>query len=395
METATPPNPPPSNPGYPPPRGDGDLLARLRAGRTAIVIRHAATDRSEEDADSIDVDDCSTQRNLTEEGRADSERIGDAIRDLRVPIGAVLSSVYCRAVETGELAFGRAQVAPELDGRVVWPPSEETRGLAGRRLERLIRERLPESGADNTVMVVHQLFPEELDGTSLEEGEAAVYTVRGGEIVNLGELAPDEWAGLESNRVTERVQDSVVSVQLREGEHAGAGFRVGVEGIVVTNAQVAEDADEVSVVLRDGTQRTARVLGRAPDVDVAVLELENDSGLPPLHSGSGLDDARVGDRVLAVGSPLEPRDNVASGSLIALDRSVRLGEGTQLELLQTDAAIGPAIAGGPLINAQGEVLGVSTAIAGPGRGGGSTGAGFAIPVDVARGASLAIVSRRR
>jgi Histidine phosphatase superfamily (branch 1) len=173
----------------------GALVDRLRAGGLAIVIRHGRTD-SAQDADPIDVADCSTQRNLSAQGRAESEAMGAAIRELGIPIGYVLSSVYCRAMDTGRLAFGRVEAADAIDGRAVWPPDAAKRALAGERLRGLIRERLPAAPDRNTVMIVHQLFPDALDGTTLGEGEAVVYELSGDRIVNLGTVAPDGWAGL-------------------------------------------------------------------------------------------------------------------------------------------------------------------------------------------------------
>jgi hypothetical protein len=173
----------------------GALVDRLRAGGLAIVIRHGHTDGAA-DADPIDIADCSTQRNLSARGRADSEAMGEAIRALGIPIGDVLSSVYCRAMDTGRLAFGRVEAADAIDGRAVWPPDPAKRALAGERLRGLIQERLPAATDRNTVMVVHQLFPDALDGTTLGEGEAVVYELSGDRIVKLGTVAPAEWTGL-------------------------------------------------------------------------------------------------------------------------------------------------------------------------------------------------------
>lgn len=130
------------------------------------------------------------------------------------------------------------------------------------------------------------------------------------------------------------------------------------------------------------------MLGRAPEVDIAALELD-DSGLPPLHSGSGISEARVEDPVLAVGFPHgQAAAAVTSGTVRALNRPVRLGEGPELEVVQTDTSINPDSSGGPLVNARGEVLGVLTTVAAPDDG---ASAGFAIPVDVARSETLEIV----
>ena len=91
-----------------------DLVRTLRAGGVVLVLRHAATDFSKPDQDPVVVADCSTQRNLSAQGRADARAIGRGVRRLGVPIGKVLSSAYCRTLETARLAFGRATVHPAL-----------------------------------------------------------------------------------------------------------------------------------------------------------------------------------------------------------------------------------------------------------------------------------------
>lgn len=385
-----------------PTAGGEELLERLRAGGAVIVFRHAATDRTDDDDPRVDLGDCSTQRNLTDDGRADARRIGGAFRALRIPVGSVWASPYCRARDTAELAFGRAEVIDGLER--LYPVLDEA---ADRRLGRLIRDQAPAAGEPNLVIAAHGVYPSALQpAVTLDEGGAAIYSLRDDDVALLGEVGPDDWAALAGGaraadqaaglgRVAERVQRSVVSVRLREDEHAGAGFRVAIEGIVVTNAHTVGDADEVSVVLEDGTRRRARVLGRDPRSNTAALELADDSRLPPLHSGSGLAAARPGQPVVAVGSARGSRPSTISGSLLALDRPVRLPAGAELRALATDAAIDPASSGGPLVNAHGEVLGVSTSTTAPNGGRTPTENGFAIPVDVARSAALAIVERSR
>ena len=382
-----------------PGRGDrGQLLGRLRSGGLVVMFRHAATNRADEDDPDVDLDDCSTQRNLTDEGRDDARNIGAAFRELRIPVGAVWASPYCRARDTAELAFGRHRVVDGLER--LFPERDEA---ADRRMNRLISERAPGRSDPNLVIAAHGIYPSVLDPpVTIEEGEAAVYEVRGTNARLLGRVAPDEWARLgsraapargagELSEVVDRVQRSVVSIESRQGVPAGAGFRVAVEGIVVTSARVVGDAREVTVVLHDGTRRPARVLGRAPDVEVAVLELEDDSGLPPMHSGSGLAEARVGDPVLAVGSG--PAGGVTAATIDALRVPARVGRTGELEALAIDAHIEPAQSGAPLVNRRGEVLGVVTAAARP-HAGDPAGTGLAVPVEVARRASLEIVQRR-
>jgi broad specificity phosphatase PhoE len=373
----------------------GGLAARLRAGGLVVMFRHAATDPSDEDDPDVDLNDRGTQRNLIREGRVDARRIGRAFRDLRIPVGAVWASPYCRARDTAQLAFGRHRVVHGLER--LYPVLDEA---ADRRMNRLIRERAPDRGDPNLVISAHGVYPSVLEpAVTLEEGEAAIYDVGAASVRLLGRITPDEWADLGSagaspradgrrRRVAQRVQRSVVSVERRKGEHAGTGFRVAVDGVVVTGAHVVGNVDEVTVVLNDGARRAARVLGRAPEAGIAVLELDDDSRLPAMHSGSGLAEARVGDSVLAVGSRRGRGRAVLSATIEALRVPVRLRGGGRLQALAIDAAIRPAQSGAPLVNERGEVLGVVTATATPRRG---NAAGLAIPVDVARSASLQIV----
>jgi putative serine protease PepD len=190
------------------------------------------------------------------------------------------------------------------------------------------------------------------------------------------------------------VQDalpSVVSVQVGEGRHSGTGFRVGIDGIVVTSAQAvseAGDGAEISVVLVDGTRRAATVLGRSTEVDIAAIRLDGPQ-IPAMHSRSGFAQARPGDRVLAVRAP--PHDP-APATLLAKDRRAALAGGTEQSVIALDADLGPGASGAPVVNAEGDVLGVVTSAAAPGAGLPGDRA-FAIPVDVARQAVFAIVGR--
>jgi len=371
-------------------RGARQLLARLRGGGAVIVFRHAATDRSIEDQEPVDLDDCATQRNLDDAGRADAATIGRAFRDLRFPVGAVWASPYCRSRHTGELAFGRARVVPGLER--LYPERDHA---ADRRLNRLIRERAPAPGDPNLVIASHAVYPSALSpAASLEEGEAAVYARCGRRFVLLGEVAPDAWSRLGDGpdvegpvaTVTDETLAGVVAIAPDGRQVTGAGFRVAVDRMVVTNAHVVGDARSVSVVLRDGSRRRARVVGRDARVDIAALELERDAGLAPLHSGDGLERLRVGDPVYALGASAV----AAAGALRSRGRQVALGRTGAARALQLDAAIARTDSGGPLIDPRGQVVGVTTAIARPSAGCLPT-AGFAIPVDVAHSAALALV----
>ncbi|MBA2889183.1 S1C family serine protease [Nonomuraea soli] len=173
-----------------------------------------------------------------------------------------------------------------------------------------------------------------------------------------------------------RVLPSVVSVTVGRG--GGSGFVIDAAGHVLTNAHVVSGESRVTVILEDGSRRAASVLGVDEGEDLAVLELADTAGLTPAVLGRS-SDLRVGEQVLAIGSPLGLSGTVTGGIVSALDREVRLG-GARRTAVQTDASINPGNSGGPLVNARGEVVGVNTAIA-TGRGGGNIGIGFAIPID--------------
>jgi putative serine protease PepD len=178
-------------------------------------------------------------------------------------------------------------------------------------------------------------------------------------------------------------------VSVRAGAAGGSGFVIDGQGHVITNNHVVAGASSVSVVGGDGRRRAAEVVGRDPGSDIAVLRVSSADGLRSLAFAAAA--PRVGEHVLAVGSPLGLSGTVTAGIVSALDRQVRLGEGVRRPAIQTDASINPGNSGGPLVNARGEVVGVNTAIATL-EGGGNIGIGFAIPVEQARSAAQRIIS---
>jgi putative serine protease PepD len=192
--------------------------------------------------------------------------------------------------------------------------------------------------------------------------------------------------------VVDDASPSVVSVQAQEGRHSGTGFRVGIDGIVVTSAQAVSEAADgaaISVVLVDGTRRAATVLGRSIEVDIAAIRLDGGQ-IPAMHSRSGFAQARAGDRVMAVRAP--PRDAAPAipATLLAKDRRVALSGGAEQAVIALDADVDPGASGAPVVNAAGDVLGVITSAVAAGTGQPGDRA-FAIPVDVARQAVFAIV----
>jgi phosphohistidine phosphatase SixA len=149
-----------------------DLLAALRQGGLVLYFRHARTDFSQDDTDLRDLSNCDTQRNLSSEGRAQARLIGEAIANLAIPIGEVLSSELCRTRETAELAFGRATPAPDLT-------SFGTAGSEAEEQERVAALRLllatPPLPGTNTVLVGHLFNIQAAAGISLAEGETAIF----------------------------------------------------------------------------------------------------------------------------------------------------------------------------------------------------------------------------
>ncbi len=162
---------------------------------------------------------------------------------------------------------------------------------------------------------------------------------------------------------------------------AGSGFVWDRDGHIVTNYHVVAEADRVAVRLDGGEPVPARVVGRAPDYDLAVLRLEHvPRRLQPLPIGSS-DDLRVGQATFAIGNPFGLSRSLTTGVVSALDRRLPTETGREIRgVIQTDAAINPGNSGGPLLDSAGRLIGVNTAILSG--SGSSAGVGFAVPVDV-------------
>jgi Do/DeqQ family serine protease len=159
----------------------------------------------------------------------------------------------------------------------------------------------------------------------------------------------------------------------------GSGVIVSPQGYILTNNHVVEAADEILVMLNDGRQAQAKVIGTDPETDLAVLKVNLDK-LPVMVMNSS-EQVQVGDIVLAIGNPFGVGQTVTSGIISALGRN-QLGINTFENFIQTDAAINPGNSGGALVDVQGNLLGINTAIYS--KSGGSMGIGFAIPVSIAK-----------
>jgi len=167
--------------------------------------------------------------------------------------------------------------------------------------------------------------------------------------------------------------------QTQQVTSLGSGVVVSAKGQVLTNLHVIDGADEIVVALTDGRQAVAKVLGVDADADLAVLQI--DLGQLPELAFTALEPLSVGDVVLAIGNPFDVGQTTTMGIVSALGRD-RLGINTYENFIQTDAAINPGNSGGALIDTQGRLVGINTAIYS--KSGGSLGIGFAIPAAAAQ-----------
>ncbi|WP_020664638.1 trypsin-like peptidase domain-containing protein [Amycolatopsis benzoatilytica] len=201
--------------------------------------------------------------------------------------------------------------------------------------------------------------------------------------------------------VAQKLSPSVVELQVsgRTAAGEGSGFILSNDGYILTNnhvVEVAANGGQIQAVFQDGKKAAAKVVGRDPTTDIAVVKVSGVGNLTPVSLGRS-DDLRVGQQVVAIGSPFELTGTVTSGIVSSLHRPVQAGgdqtdQATVMDAIQTDAAINPGNSGGPLANMDGQVIGINSAIYSPnsGRGqgsgseGGNVGIGFAIPIDQAR-----------
>ena len=158
----------------------------------------------------------------------------------------------------------------------------------------------------------------------------------------------------------------------------GSGFIVNADGYVVTNNHVVDGATEIKVTLADGHELAAKVLGRDPKTDLALLKIDA-TGLPLIALGDSTQ-LQVGEPVMAIGNPFGLEQTVTTGIVSATGRVI--GEGPYDDFIQTDASINPGNSGGPLINSKGQAVGINTALVS--QSGGSVGIGFAIPINLAK-----------
>jgi S1-C subfamily serine protease len=279
----------------------------------------------------------------------------------------------------------------------VVPPEEVPASRKGRRrvgvLALVLTVALLSGLAGGVVGVVASRNPE------LFGGEA---TAGGASVGQAAAAAPGgTLAGDQLQRVLGAVLPAVVKVEARsdDGKATGSGVIFAKDGYVLTNAHVVDGARTISVTLSTSEPLRARFVGRDLNNDLAVLKVRR-TGLTTAKVGRSAD-LRVGDAAIVVGSPFGFQSSVTTGIVSALHRVVKVpdgeggGEGRELvDAIQTDAAINPGNSGGALANGNGEVVGISTAIATNGDAEANAGVGFAIPIDEALEVARALVRHR-
>ncbi len=228
------------------------------------------------------------------------------------------------------------------------------------------------------------------DGTTVPDGTSALDVPASDVEVPKGEV----------EQIAAEVMPSVVQINVRSGEEGGSGSGVVLssDGEILTNNHVVESAAEdgtITVAFSDGTNAEATILGRDPVTDLAVIKAEGVSGLKPATLGNSAE-LRVGQDVIAIGSPFGLESTVTTGIVSALNRPVESSDAsgenaTVFPAVQTDAAINPGNSGGPLIDLAGNVIGINSAIRTNSSASGSIGLGFAIPVDLARNVAQQLV----
>ncbi len=203
--------------------------------------------------------------------------------------------------------------------------------------------------------------------------------------------------------VYEKVADGVVNVTSTTiqmdfffnafpSQGSGSGSIIDTRGHILTNYHVVADAQKLEVTLGDGSKWPAKLIGSDPDNDLAVIKIDaprEKLKVIPMGDSRNL---RIGQKVLAIGNPFGLERTLTTGIISSLGRTIRSEVGTLMEdIIQTDAAINPGNSGGPLLNSEGEIIGINSAIISP--SGGSVGIGFAIPVNTAKRVTPELITK--
>ncbi len=246
--------------------------------------------------------------------------------------------------------------------------------------------------ADTTFAQTSSKFAKELSSafaTAAKQAMPAVVSIKVEKTITTSQLSPDQQLndpfGLFGNDFLRQFFGDQIPQQLQTPrkyieEGQGSGFIISKDGYILTNNHVVGDVDKITVELKDGRKFTnAKVIGSDPGTEVALIKIEgNDFPVLPMGSSKNTE---IGDWVIAIGNPFGLSETVTVGVISAVGRS-NVGIATYEDFIQTDAAINPGNSGGPLINLDGQAIGINTAIYS--ESGGYMGIGFAIPIDMAR-----------
>jgi len=173
---------------------------------------------------------------------------------------------------------------------------------------------------------------------------------------------------------------------------SGSGSIIDTKGHILTNHHVVANAQKLEVTLADGSKWPAKLIGSDPDNDLAVIKIDAPKEKLKVISMGDSGNLRIGQKVLAIGNPFGLQRTLTTGIISSLGRTIRSEVGTLIEdVIQTDAAINPGNSGGPLLNSDGEIIGINSAIISP--SGGSVGIGFAIPVNTAKRVVPELISK--
>jgi len=211
-----------------------------------------------------------------------------------------------------------------------------------------------------------------------------------------GQVFPAALTQEERNNIAvyEKVADGVVNVTSTAiqmdfffnafpTQGSGSGSIINAKGYILTNHHVVPDAQKLEVTLADGSKWPAKLIGSDPDNDLAVIKIDAPKEKLKVIPMGDSKNLRIGQKVLAIGNPFGLQRTLTTGIISSLGRTIRSEAGTLIEdVIQTDAAINPGNSGGPLLNSDGEIIGINSAIISP--SGGSVGIGFAIPVNTAK-----------
>jgi len=206
---------------------------------------------------------------------------------------------------------------------------------------------------------------------------STVQTIKGGNMFRGFQFhGPGQQFGPHTRDPFEEFFDRFVPRGDMKRRSLGSGFIINKDGYIVTNNHVIQEAESITVIFKDETEAEAKVIGKDPKTDVALIKVDVDRELPaaPLGDSHSLE---VGDWVLAIGNPFGLKDTLTAGIVSAIGREI--GAGPYDDFIQTDASINPGNSGGPLLNMKGNVVGINTAIIA-----GGTGIGFAIPINLAK-----------